>query len=445
MEKKKSILTKASEKIYTFIKPHLNMETVRCNLRKVNVCSDAGLDAMCREYYTGLIRNVMLVLLVFLMLTILLMTRAAFVTDRSMVLTRDSYGGDETTYELTAEKNGQSAEFEVELQPVVYGEDEIEAVFEQSFVYIEENFLGENESCDYVSRDLNLMDEIPDTGISVVWISEDYGSIKSTGEITDEIINDPRLITLTACLSYGDYQSEREYTVRLVGKEYTSLELDINAIKSYIEEKTAAEDGVQVTVPDTIYGYHISRSENENTYIIFAIMGIVMAALVAFKSRADLKTAGDRRNAELMLRYPAFVERLSLYLGAGLNIRGALTAVCGQTDEDSLTSDILLEEIRYSLNQLNSGCLETDVYYDLGHRLGLTVYMKITSLLCQNLKKGTNDLLEQMATEELSALTIRRENARKRGEEAGTKLLFPMIMLLVTVMIIVMLPALMSF
>ncbi len=39
----------------------------------------------------------------------------------------------------------------------------------------------------------------------------------------------------------------------------------------------------------------------------------------------------------------------------------------------------------------------------------------------------------------------RMDHARKSGEEAGTKLLFPMVMLLAVVMVVIMIPAYMSF
>ena len=42
------------------------------------------------------------------------------------------------------------------------------------------------------------------------------------------------------------------------------------------------------------------------------------------------------------------------------------------------------------------------------------------------------------------AVVMRQESAKRLGEEAGTKLLFPMIILLGVVMFIVMIPAFMS-
>jgi hypothetical protein len=50
-----------------------------------------------------------------------------------------------------------------------------------------------------------------------------------------------------------------------------------------------------------------------------------------------------------------------------------------------------------------------------------------------------------METEEQAAIQTRKELAKKRGEEAGTKLLFPMMVQMAIVMIIVVMPAILSF
>lgn len=50
-----------------------------------------------------------------------------------------------------------------------------------------------------------------------------------------------------------------------------------------------------------------------------------------------------------------------------------------------------------------------------------------------------------MAGEEQNAMQTRKEMAKRKGEEAGTKLLLPMVVLLGVVMVIVMLPAIINF
>ena len=69
---------------------------------------------------------------------------------------------------------------------------------------------------------------------------------------------------------------------------------------------------------------------------------------------------------------------------------------------------------------------------------------KLVGLLTQNLRKGNRGLGELLETEMWQAFENRKALARKQGEEAGTKLLLPMIGMLGVVMVIVIAPALMS-
>ena len=67
------------------------------------------------------------------------------------------------------------------------------------------------------------------------------------------------------------------------------------------------------------------------------------------------------------------------------------------------------------------------------------------ALLSQNVKKGTTDILKLLEQESQSAFEQHKNLAKKKGEEAGTKLLFPMILMLMTVMAMLMFPAIVSF
>ena len=72
-------------------------------------------------------------------------------------------------------------------------------------------------------------------------------------------------------------------------------------------------------------------------------------------------------------------------------------------------------------------------------------YMKFSNLLVQNLKKGSNGILEALRQEAKKAFEDRINMARKLGEEAGTKLLLPMMLMLGIVMVLIIIPAYFSF
>ncbi len=94
---------------------------------------------------------------------------------------------------------------------------------------------------------------------------------------------------------------------------------------------------------------------------------------------------------------------------------------------------------------IENGASEIDAMELFGKRTKLMPYLKFTSLLIQNSKKGSGDLLLLLENESVLAMEQNKERIRVMGEEAGTKLLFPMLIMLCIVFAIIMIPAFMSF
>ena len=94
---------------------------------------------------------------------------------------------------------------------------------------------------------------------------------------------------------------------------------------------------------------------------------------------------------------------------------------------------------------MKEGESESFAYEDFGKRIGLRSYMKLSSLITQNLRMGTGGMGKILDQEMREAFEDRKAYAKTRGEEASTKLLIPMLMLMGIVMLIVMVPGFMSF
>ena len=103
------------------------------------------------------------------------------------------------------------------------------------------------------------------------------------------------------------------------------------------------------------------------------------------------------------------------------------------------------EEMLISVNQLRAGMSERDVYTDFGRRTAQHRYVRFAGLLSQNLRHGISGLTDDLDTEMHAALEERKNLAIRKGEEAGTKLLFPMMAMLVVVVVCITVPAFMSF
>ncbi|MFV3037886.1 bacterial type II secretion system protein F domain protein, partial [Klebsiella pneumoniae] len=65
---------------------------------------------------------------------------------------------------------------------------------------------------------------------------------------------------------------------------------------------------------------------------------------------------------------------------------------------------------------------ERTAYERFGRRTGLREYVKLSTLLGQNLKRGNSALLERLHEEAENASQEMLLQVRKSGEEAGTKI-----------------------
>ena len=72
-------------------------------------------------------------------------------------------------------------------------------------------------------------------------------------------------------------------------------------------------------------------------------------------------------------------------------------------------------------------------------------YRTLSSILVQCLQKGSNGVEQVLAKEAEQAQRLRRQQAQILGEQASTRLLFPMILMLLVVFVILLVPAWLMF
>lgn len=146
--------------------------------------------------------------------------------------------------------------------------------------------------------------------------------------------------------------------------------------------------------------------------------------------------------------YSELVSKLIVYLGAGLTIRNAWERILRTYEEMQRKGLVgeraVYEEMRRTCEEMQKGIPEGKAYQNFGRRCRLQPYIKLCALLEQNRKNGGRNLCPLLQAEMDSAFEERKNAAKRRGEEAGTRLLLPLFMMLIIVMVIVILPAMLS-
>ena len=100
------------------------------------------------------------------------------------------------------------------------------------------------------------------------------------------------------------------------------------------------------------------------------------------------------------------------------------------------------EEILRTCQEMGHGVSELDAYRNLGKRARLPEYRTLATVLAQNLRKGGKEMTAILEREAEEAYENRKKHAAVLGEQAGTRMLLPMLVMLLLVMVILMVPAL---
>lgn len=201
-----------------------------------------------------------------------------------------------------------------------------------------------------------------------------------------------------------------------------------------------------VSLPGKVSAGKISyRFVLDKPSLIFLLLGAISAIIVFFAALTDHRKKMKLRETQLVFDYPQIVSNLLLLTDAGLTIRMAFTQILKDYKKKENPIDhYAYTEIELMLNKLKSGHSEYGSYAEFGKRCQLHSYIKLGSILEQNLRKGSSDLYFSLKQEVSEAFLQHKTTTLQSGERAGTKLLLPMILLLIVIMALIIIPAFLS-
>lgn len=173
---------------------------------------------------------------------------------------------------------------------------------------------------------------------------------------------------------------------------------------------------------------------------IIAGYGILTGILSLFLPRFIHKEEDKKRKKEITNTYPEMVSKMSVLIGTGMTVRSSFERIVGNYKKSG-QKNVLYEEMAAVLSEQSSGVSESISYEHLGRRCDVPEIWKFTHLLSLNLKTGQKNLADKLSEIARDAHNSQRREVRKRGEEAGTKLVFPMMIYLIIVFVIILVPA----
>lgn len=369
---------------------------------------------------------------------------------------RNAYGeGDrKSSYDVVEEGENKRVPVEITVGETQYTKQELKEVFQKSAEQLEILILGDNESLERVSSDLNLITAMPGAPIRVEWELDRYDLLYTNGELqTDNLEREGEgaLVMLKAYLTYTEDETKQvlhEIPVRLYPPKKTGEEGLARKIQTKVEEEESKHQTKEkLSLPKNIDGKEVAYYAPMNFRGITVLgMGIVMVILLGCLDKQDKKQEKKNRENEMMRDYPEIVNQLTLLLGAGMTCKNAWGKIVEDYRKriESQGQRAAYEEMKLTWNEMQSGITERECYERFGRRCGVQSYIKLGALLSQNLRRGTKGITDVLRIEGIHAFEQRKASAKRQGEEAGTKLLLPMFFMLGIVLVIVVVPAFLS-
>lgn len=368
----------------------------------------------------------------------------------SVVFTRNAFGQGEKKVSVVLQMDEQEKQYTLTLAEKKLSRKEEEALKSKFFYRLEKEIAGENISLQEVNKNLCLENTIPDWPFYITYVPQDTEYIHldgSLGENIREIGQEESVFTrITVTAEYNSYLWKKDIVIRLIKPEKQKKRSPFaRAILTLqkIEEKTRADE--EVTLPKQAKGVSIKKTNSFSVVKLF-LFGNLCLALLLIRNRNQLREKENLQKKETLKDLPLVVHLLTLYMGAGLSFPSAVHRISlDYISRADGKKKYVFEEILRMDAVMKLGEGQQAACMQWGKRFKEPAYQKLSLTLLQVMEKGTREGRTLMNQMEREAFRHRLDQAKTEGEEASTKLLFPMILLLCMVMILIMFPAIVRF
>lgn len=354
-------------------------------------------------------------------------------------------GSEEREYLVDAKGVLEEYPLKVQVEERKLTEEQCQEYFKEAKEELDRLILGENPSLDEVTESLYLPEDLADGAVEAQYQFSDYDVFQPDGTLQAEL-ESPALAEVTAEFSCQERTCLYTFFVRAVPREKSAQEAFADQIRSALKSENEREGSAYLSLPQKVGGREVrwrQRTENRSVKILF--LGIVGAIGILMSEKEANKRKEAERQQQMLWDYPEIVSKLSLLLGAGMNISLAWEKIAvayrKKRENGEMECRFAYEEMLGTLYEIQEGIGELQAFENFGERCHLGAYRKLSSLIVQNIRKGAKGMQQLLEEEEWEAFEQQKARARKAGEEAGTKLMLPMVMMLVIVLVILIVPA----
>lgn len=141
-----------------------------------------------------------------------------------------------------------------------------------------------------------------------------------------------------------------------------------------------------------------------------------------------------RRHEAIEREFPHMVSQMALLVNAGMPLREALI------NSAQKSNGILSRELKVLVDDMGNGIPDYVALDQFAARCGVESVRKFSSLVSQNIKKGSSELADSLLSLSSEIWRNRVSAVRVEGEKASTKLLIPILIIFTGILLMVIVP-----
>lgn len=428
-------------------------QRVKKDLENQYASSEEWIERETEQFFMKQGRIILAEVVIGIILLIILIFSMIFFP-KYIVFERNPFGQGMKEIQVSLKKDKENKKINYKLSEQELSDKQIRKIYKQFFKELKRKVAGKNTGLNKVTTSLSLPENIEGYPFEIAYEFLEDGYIFLDGTLNKKEQNklkngESHITYITVKASYKQYEEIRKYKIQIFSKPDTFRHNKFYKVEQYLKKKEQkSRYGEKIRIPTTYKGIQIGTGQNGVGSMGLIILFITIGLLIPLHNYMKLREKGDKCQIEAERDFPVIVHLLTLYMGAGLSFFSAVRRISNnyqRQKKQSKQKKYAFERIMLMEQQMNNGISQKEACHNWGMQFRTDSYQKLSLILIQSFTKGAKEAAVLMETEEKEAFRKRVDRARKEGEEAATKLLFPMILLLSEVMLLVMYPALIRF
>lgn len=401
------------------------------------------------------ISKVILVCIIFIVLAVVMEY-----TDRELYesnkIKRNDPGDDSKEISLILSGEGvEEQEYDFEIYERRLTEFEAQKYFEKAIVEINDSFYLGEENANYVTEKVNPSDKYVEKMVKAEWtfsenIISDDGVIDEDRLEKYEDYQQGVVVTAQVELQCQDYVEEYDFHFVVFPKKLSEQEQIIKQIGQSIAEQLSIPGEEIVVLPNEIGGKKLTWKETSQHLVakVIAVELIVIILICIMKQKKKSEEL-KKRKKDMELEYSEIVSKMVILLGSGMSVKQAWSNISARyldkRKKNQVSEIPIYEEMLITEREINDGKSERIAYQNFCERVNIMCYHRLIRLLISSLDRGSRNICENLEQESEEAFEERKAVARHLGEEASTKMLLPMMIMMSIVIAVIIVPAILSF